>query len=146
MITAIAIALSATTTAQIQNPVKWMSGVKRIEKNIYELHIRATIDDGWHIYAQNQSPDAIAVPTKISITKSPGLTLIGKPLEIGKKEKYEIKAAGITNMEYAGKVDFVQQVRIEPGIKEIKGTVTYQSCTHERCLAAETINFTVPIP
>jgi DsbC/DsbD-like thiol-disulfide interchange protein len=135
-----------TANAQIQNPVHWAYGLKHLAGNEYEVHLLATIDDGWHIYAQKQSPDAIAIPTKVVISKMAGLVLIGKPIELGKKEKYEVKEAGITNMEYAGKVDFVQKVSIPPGLKEIKGTVTYQTCTHQQCLPAATINFSVPVP
>jgi len=134
-----------TVHAQVQNPVHWAYGLKHLSGNTYEVHLQATMDTGWHIYAQKQLPDAIAVPTKIVFAKAPGIVLSGTPAEIGKKEKFEIKEAGVTNMEYAGKVDFVQRLSLDPGIKAVKGMITYQTCTHEKCLTAETISFNVPV-
>ena len=137
---------SITTKVQIEEPAHWAYGLKNLNGDTYEVHLQATIDDGWHIYSQKQLPDAIAVPTKIVFTKLFGITLIGKPAELGKKDTYTIKEAGVTNYEYAGKVDFVQKVIVKKGLKEIKGTITYQTCTHQKCLTEKTINFTVPVP
>lgn len=131
--------------AQIEDPAHWAYALKRITGNTYKVHLRARVDDGWHIYAQKQLPDAVAVPTKIVFSNVQGLTLIGKPAELGKKETYTIKEAGVTNYEYAGVVDFVQKVTIKPGIKTISGTITYQTCTHEKCLTEKTINFSIPV-
>ena len=140
------IAVNALTlSAQIIDPAHWGYGLKNLKGGAYEVHLQATIDAGWHLYAQKQLPDAVAVPTKIVFEKTAGLTLIGRPTELGKKETYTIKEAGVTNYEYAGRVDFVQRVRVTPGLKAIKGTITYQTCTHEKCLTEKTINFTVPI-
>ena len=98
------------SNAQIQDPAHWAYGLKNLKGGTYEVHLQATMDEGWHIYAQKQLPYAVAVPTKIVFAKTPELTLIGKPAELGKKETYTIKEAGVTNYEYAGKVDFVQKV------------------------------------
>lgn len=134
-----------TAKAQIEDPAHWAYGLKKLSGNTYEVHLQATIDDGWHIYAQKQLPDAVAVPTKIVFTKVPGLTLIGKPAELGKKDTYTIKEAGVTNYEYAGKVDFVQKVIIKPGISAVNCSITYQTCTHEKCLTEKTINVSIPV-
>jgi len=131
--------------AQIERPVHWAYGLKHLSGQQYEVHLQATIDEGWHIYAQKQVPDAVAVPTKIVLDKTTGLKLIGVSAELGKKDTYTIKEAGVTNYEYAGKVDFVQKVLIDPSVKEIKGKLTFQACTHEKCLNAETINFNIPV-
>jgi thiol:disulfide interchange protein DsbD len=130
---------------QIQNPVHWSYGLKKLSGNVFEVHILARIDSGWHIYAQKQSPDAVAVPTHLTLEKVPGLTIIGKPVELGKKEKYTLAEVGITNMEYANKVDFVQKVVLKPGLKEIKGRISWQACTHKMCLQEQSLSLTVPV-
>lgn len=137
--------ISLLLLMQIKNPAHWAYGLKKLNDNTYEVHIRATIDPGWHIYAQKQLPGAVAVPTKIVFAAQPGLTLVGTPAELGKKDTYTIPEAGVTNYEYAGTVDFVQKVTVSPDLKEIKGTITYQTCTHQQCLAAQTISFTVQL-
>jgi len=142
----ISVLYNTKANAQIQNPVHWSYGLKKLAVGEYEVHFRALIDTGWHIYAQKQSTDAIAIPTKICFAKTPGLTLTGKPAELGKKEKYTVKEVGVNNMEYSNKVDFVQRVHIESRLKEIKGSITFQSCTHKMCLPANTIDFCIPVP
>lgn len=131
--------------AQIEKPVHWSYAAKKLSGDTWAIFLRATIDKGWHIYAQKQSRDAIAVPTQLSFEKIPGLALLGKPVEQGKKETYRVKEVGITNFEYAGQVDFVQKVRLTPGVNTIKGSIIFQSCTHERCLPEDTFSFTIPI-
>lgn len=132
--------------AQVQpDPAHWAYGLKKLTGNNYEVHLQCSIDAPWHIYAQKQGKEFIGTATKITFNKLPGLTLTGTPRELGKKDIYIEKTVGIKNVEYAEKVDFVQNVMIKPGIKELKGSITYQTCTHEHCLTANTINFTIPV-
>jgi hypothetical protein len=146
-ITLLIVALSVLQAhAQIQaDPAHWAYGLKKLAGNTYEVHLQCTIDTPWHIYAQKQITGFIGTRTRIAFDKTPGLTIAGQPLEKGKKVTYTVQEVGITNYEYAGKVDFVQRVMVKPGIKEIRGTITYQTCTHEHCLTVQTINFTVPV-
>ena len=39
--------------AQINNPVKWTYTAKKIADKTYELHMTASIDGNWHLYAQD---------------------------------------------------------------------------------------------
>lgn len=142
----LALLCSLAVSAQIKKPVTWKTGIKSLGNHTYEVHLLAVIDKGWHIYAQKQSPDAIAIPTTITFVSDPRITLIGKPIEVGKKDTYIVKEIGITNYEYAGKVDFVQKVKVKPDVKSIKGKVNWQVCTHEECLPEDSLDFTVQIP
>jgi hypothetical protein len=136
-----------TAKAQIQaDPAHWAYGLKKLTGNNYEVHLQCTIDDPWHIYAQKQTKDFIGTATKIVFANQLGLTLIGIPAEIGKKDSYKNETVGILNYEYAGKIDFVQRVILKPGVKAIAGSINYQTCTHEHCLTAVSINFSVPVP
>ncbi len=145
IVSIILIAISCCANAQIQTPVHWAYGLKKLTGGMAEVHVQATIDDGWHIYAQKQGPDFIGTRTSLVLAKVPGLVLIGIPAEIGRKEKYENKEVGITNYEYAKKVDFVQKVKLPPGIKEIKGFVNWQACTHKMCLGEDHLDFIIPV-
>ncbi|MES2107946.1 MAG: protein-disulfide reductase DsbD domain-containing protein [Bacteroidota bacterium] len=138
---------SFVAKAQIEkDPAHWAYGLKKLAGNVYEVHLQCTIDDPWHIYAQKQTKDFIGTATKITFAKQPGLALKGIPAEIGKKDTYKDETVGILNYEFAGKVDFVQKVTIKPGLKEVRGMILYQTCTHEHCLTAQTIQFHVPVP
>jgi len=136
--------VNRSTYGQIEQPVRWSYGLKKVATGLYEIHLLATMDKDWHIYAQKQPESAIAVPTTIAFDKSTAITLIGIPREIGKKESYVVKEVDATNLEYAGKVDFVQKIKVNGPLKQIKGSVSFQACTHTRCLPEETVNFTIP--
>jgi hypothetical protein len=138
--------LSLFAYAQVENPVHWSYGLKKISSAEYEVHLLAKIDVGWHIYAEKQARGAVCIPTQIEFKNQDKVALIGKIAEVGRKESYIIKEIGITNFEYAGKVDFVQKVRIKPDVKEIPGTIEFQACTHEHCLPADNITFSIPVP
>ena len=136
--------IAVNSFAQILEPVKWNYSAKKITDKTYEVHLTATIDNGWHIYAQRQPKDAIAIPTTIKFNKNPLLILNGKIKETGKKEKYKEPTLGIEQWQYSDKVDFVQQVKLKSNTKtNISGSVVFQVCTDEKCLPAKTIPFTI---
>lgn len=138
--------ISLIGRAQIQkDPGTWAYGLKKIKGDTYEIHLRCTLDEGWHIYAQKQTMDFIGTKTRIMFDKQLGLVLIGTPEERGKRITYENKEVGVTNYEYSGVVDFVQKAVIKSVTKKISGTVTYQTCTHKQCLSEKTISFSIPI-
>ena len=54
---------------------------------MYEIHMTATIQSGWHLYSQTQPEDAIAKPTGFTFNNNPLLDLGRKDQrsrEIGK--------------------------------------------------------------
>src|SRR5687767_5115354 len=72
-----------------QTPVSWLFSSKKISDKVYEVQMIATIQPGWHLYAQAQPKDAIAQPTSFQFNKHPLLAFDGKVKEIGKLEKYK---------------------------------------------------------
>jgi len=85
-------------SAQKTAPAHFGYSIKQVKDKVYELHIKARPDEGWHIYAQQQPEEAIAVPTKIVFNKNSLFTISEKPKEIGEKEKYEDKQAGMCSI------------------------------------------------
>lgn len=130
-----------------KKPVNWYNNIEQIGTLTYKLDIIATVDKGWHIYAQQQPKEAISVPTKITFNKNPLVIVKGSPKEVGKKEIQDLKEVGIRQYYYADKVDFVQTVQLKVNVKtNLSGTITYQACTDEMCLPAKTIPFSIAIP
>lgn len=131
-----------------QQPVNWSYTAKKINGNMYEVHLTATIADGWHIYAQAQPKDAIATPTKIAFTENPLLVLKGPVKEVGEMEKYKEEVLGIEQYQYARKVEFVQVVKLKVNTSirtNVSGNLTFQTCTNEKCLPPETTHFTIAL-
>src|SRR5215813_9410501 len=103
----ICLGIIAITSSRAQQPVTWSYTAKKISGKIYEVHLKANIKDGWHLYAQQQTEDFIGNPTTIKFNKHPLLVLSGKTVEIGKLEKSKDPVLEIESGYYTNAVDFV---------------------------------------
>ena len=65
LIAAITLMMGTALKAQILTPVHWSYAAKRTGKNEAVVFIKATIDDGWHIYSQTVKDGG---PIKTSFT------------------------------------------------------------------------------
>lgn len=131
---------------QAQNPVTWTFSSKKIADKTYEVHMRAAIQPGWHLYSQNQPEDAIAIPTGFTLAANPLFTLDGKIKEVGKLEKFHDKKLDVSANQYSNTVDFVQVVKLKTNAKtSLTGNVEYQTCNDERCLPPKKVNFSIAI-
>ena len=137
--------LAISAKAQL-NPVMWTFTAKKIADKTYEIHMKATIQNGWHLYSQIQPDDAIANPTGFTLNNNPLITLDGKIKEIGTTEKYHDAKLGISANQFSNKVDFIQKVRLKAKAKtNITGSVEYQTCDDKKCLPPKTVNFSIAI-
>lgn len=129
-----------------KNPVTWTFTTKKISDKVYEVHMTATMQSGWHVYSQTQPKDAIAQPTTFAFNKNPLLELDGKVKEVGKMEKFVDKELDISANQYSQKVTFVQKVKLKGSAKSnVGGTVEFQACTDEECLPAKKVSFNVSL-
>ena len=101
--------------AQINNPVSWVYTAKKVADKTYELHMTATIDGNWHLYAQDagKGPE----PTTFVFTKNPLISFDGKIKEVGNLEKSFDKNFNSVLKYYGKKVDFVQTVKVKSAIR-----------------------------
>ena len=130
--------------AQINNPVLWSYTAKKIADKTYELHITATINGNWHLYAQDagEGPE----PTTFKFTPNPLIKFDGKVKEVGKLEKSFDKNFNSVLKYYANKVDFVQKVKVKSSIATVvKGTVNFMVCNDRKCLPPKDVPFTINI-
>lgn len=128
------------------NPVVWTFSAKKTGTNTYEIHMTATIQNGWHLYSQVQPEDAIAMPTTFTINPNPLFTLNGKIKEIGKMEKFVDKVLDLSANQYSEKVDFVQVVNVKGKVKtNFTGNVEYQTCDDKKCLPPKTVPFNIAL-
>lgn len=134
-----------STKAQL-NPVTWSFSTKSLGDKKYEIHMKATIQKGWHLYSQTQPGDAIAIPTAFTISANPLFKKDGKIKEIGKMEKMKDATLGVSANQYSDMVDFVQVVKLSANVKtNFSGSVEFQTCDDKKCLPPKTANFSVAI-
>lgn len=128
------------------NPVTWTFSAKKVGDKTYEVHMKATIQQNWHLYSQTQPGDAIASPTLFTITANPLFKRDGKIKEVGKMEVMHDAKLGVSANQFSGSVDFVQVIKLKANVKtNFAGTVEFQTCDDKRCLPPKTVNFSVPI-
>ena len=133
-------------TVSAQNPVSWNFIAKKLSGGSYEIHMTATMQDGWHLYSQDQPEDAIAMPTTFSINSNPLLSLNGKIKEIGKLEKFRDEKLDLSANQYSKKVNFVQVVKLKGKVKtNFAGNVEFQTCDDKKCLPPKKVNFNVAL-
>lgn len=138
------LAIAAATTIYAQKPVTWNYTAKKIADKTYDIYLKATIREGWHLYAQAQPENFIGVPTSIKFNKHPLLALDGKIKEVGKLEISKEPSLDIESWQYSNRVDFVQRVILKNNVKtNISGSIEFQVCTDELCLQPVTVNFSI---
>lgn len=129
--------------AQILAPVKWSYAAKKINKTEAVLFLKATIDQGWHIYSTNQKEGG---PVKTSITFTPAndYALNGALTEPKPITKFE-KVFNM-NVSYLEKsVIFQQKIKLKKDQTNIKGKIEYMTCNDKTCLPPEEIAFSIPV-
>lgn len=143
----LALVFTATLAAKAQlNPITWSFTATKVGDKTYEVHMKATIQNTWHLYSQTQPADAIAIPTTFTINANPLFTRDGKIREVGKMELMKDASLGVSANQYSNSVDFVQKIRLKANVKtNFTGTVEYQTCDDKRCLPPKTVSFNVQI-
>ena len=124
--------LSFSASSQILKPVKWSYLAKKTSKTEATLLIRATIDNGWHIYSQNIA-DGGPIKTSFSFTPAKTFAVVGKTIEPKPVTKFEKT------------VTFQQKVKLTGGKTVIKGSVEFMVCDDHQCLPPETVEFSIPV-
>ncbi|WP_214072607.1 protein-disulfide reductase DsbD domain-containing protein [Mucilaginibacter sp. dw_454] len=129
--------------AQIEHPVKWAYAAKRAGKNEATVMLKATIEDGWHIYSAYQEPGG-PVKTSFVFDVSKDYGFIGKITEPTPVTKFE----QVFNMKvsyFESAVIFTQKISLKSPHPTVKGTLTFMVCNKKKCLPPEDINFEIPV-
>jgi DsbC/DsbD-like thiol-disulfide interchange protein len=142
IITALVISIGAY--AQIETPVKWSYAAKKISSTEAVVLLRATIEDGWHIYSQDVK-DGGPIKTSFTFPPSKDYSLIGKTTEPTPVTKYE--KAFTMNVSYFEKsVTFQQKIKLKSAnVSVVKGKLEYMTCNDKKCLPPEDLDFSVPL-
>jgi len=129
--------------AQILTPVHWSYGAKKISATEVMVFLKATIDDGWHVYSQKVK-DGGPIKTSFAFTASKDYKTVGptiEPTPILRMEK-------VFNMEvgyFEKSVIFQQKIKVKSSEVMVKGTLEYMTCNDHQCLPPEDIDFNIPV-
>ena len=82
--------------AQIQDPVKWSFEVVALEENEVDLVITASIEEGWHMYAQDVEGGPI--PTSFTFFEQQKIELKGAVVAQREKVLYLSQTKKLLNL------------------------------------------------
>lgn len=145
LIPILALLFATSVFGQSNKQVQWNFSTKKVNETTYEIHMTATVNGDWHLYAQNVGVDG-PVPTSFTFNKNPLLVLDNKIKEVGTMvKKKEQVWGGVVNY-YENKVNFIQVVKLKSNVKtNLAGKVEFMVCNDSQCLPPSTVDFKVNI-
>ncbi|MFT5883595.1 MAG: thiol:disulfide interchange protein [Arcticibacterium sp.] len=120
-----------TTNAQILEPATFTFDTKKGEVkigDIIELEFNATIEKDWHLYSSDFDPDLGPIVLETKFIQNDSYKLVGSLKPINPKEHFEEIWEGNTTY-FEEKGQFIQRVQILKLNPEIKGDISFQTCT-----------------
>jgi len=135
--------LSKESDAQVFHPVKWSYASKKTGPNEVVVFLKATIDQGWHIYSAYQK-DGGPVKTSFTFSPAPDFELAGPLSEPKPVTNYE-KVFEMDVSYFENQVIFQQKVHLKKGQVTVKGSLKFMVCNDRQCLPPETVTFSIPV-
>lgn len=129
--------------AQIETPVTWSYAAKKVSKTEAIVYLKATIDNGWHIYSLNQKAGG-PVKTTVTFEPSKDYTKVGVTTEPKPIVKYE-KVFSMNVNYFEKQVIFQQKVKIPKGSAAVKGKIEFMVCNDSKCLPPDEVSFSVQV-
>ncbi len=127
--------------AQNNQLVSWKIDTVKIGPLTYELKIKATIKESWHIYSQDPSRGGVAMPTQIIFEENRNIEMIGKTQEKGVEQE-----DGKSCSYYSKEVTFTQKIKLKSEDKtNLNFTIKYMICTDQMCQPPSSKKFSVII-
>ncbi len=133
---------SATTENVFQNerpkvfdPVQWSGTVTKLSETEYELVMKASIEDKWHLYSQRSYGDDGPFPTEFTFLETgKGFEVVGKVAESETKEVFD-KVFQKNISFYEGEATFTQKIKvIDAATQQVTAEVLFMVCDDEKCL------------
>ena len=141
----IGLMMTTIAVAQLQNPARWSYTAKKIADKTYEVHITATIDEGWHVYTLDHKAD-VGVATSVKFSKNPLADPQGTLQAKGKPVSMKDPSTGEMVKFYTNNVDLVQVYKLKTTVStKITGTLEFMTCNDERCLPPTSKSFAVAL-
>ena len=138
-----ALIITISAQAQVESHVKWAYAAKKISATEAVLFIKATVDNGWHIYSQTVKEGG-PVKTSFTFTPSKEYALVGATVEPKPITKYE-KVFGMNVGYFENSVVFQQKVKLKAGKPVIKGKLEFMTCNDQKCLPPDEVEFSIPV-
>lgn len=143
MLLSIGMVVGFVVQAQILHPVKWSYAAKKTGAKEAVLLIKATIEEGWHIYSVKQ-PDGGPIKTSFTFSSSPAYALVGVVTEPKPLKEFN-KTFSMDVFSFSRSVIFRQKMKLKAAKCTVSGNLHFMVCNDEKCLPPEDLSFTIPV-
>lgn len=138
------LSLPAWAGAQKTKPVNWTFTAQKINDKTWDLQLSATLQPGWHLYAQNAGD--IPMTTTFKFKPHPLVSTTGKVKENGKLKKVYDKNVDAELKYYENQVSFIQTVSVKgKAATDVRGTVEFVVCNDRTCLPTTEMEFKIQV-
>ena len=122
-----------------ENHTTWSFGISAVSANEYTLSFKATMEPGWHIYAQKLESNEGPVPTSFTFDSNADYTLDASVSEPKPKRIYDKNF--MMNIDYhEGTVVFEKKVTVLGTSKSpITTRLEFMQCNETRCLPPQMV-------
>lgn len=127
----------------INDIVKWQYSAEKTGDNTFEVSLKATIKQGWHIYTEKPGGDGSQIPTEIVFLKNAAVKLNGSVVPAGKITSETIDAVGTIHY-YKNTVTYKQKVTADKNTV-LKGYISFQTCNDQMCLPPADDSFAISL-
>jgi thiol:disulfide interchange protein DsbD len=132
---------------QMSDPISWDASVEKENDSIFKLVFTAYLEEGWHLYSQEEADIEIApIATTFSYNNSlETFELLGATKEPEVQPIYDqVFEADITYFEQ--EAVFTQRIKVISGqLPEVITEIYFSVCDDEKCLPPETEKFTISL-
>lgn len=127
----------------VNDIVKWHYSAEKAGNNTFEISLKATIKQGWHIYTAKPGGDGSQIPTEINFIRNPAVKLNGPAVPAGKVTSETIDAVGTIHY-YMNTVTYKQKVTADKNTV-LKGYISFQTCNEQMCLPPADDSFAIDL-
>jgi thiol:disulfide interchange protein DsbD len=132
--------------AQIENPVTWEVSLEELEGNKVEVVAKASVEEGWHIYGLEATPDPDdmgPLPTQFVFEESNDYDIIAKPTSSEFVTEYDPIFEIDVNY-FDGDATFRQVVDLQTtdGV-QVEGHIEGMVCNEEKCIMLDPYRFSL---
>ena len=136
--------MTSLTEAQIYDPVSWTFTSEAVQGNEATVVIKASIEEGWHLYSQFIEEGG-PLPTVFAFETSPDYELIGKVEESPQAIKGFDPNFNMSIAWHKDSVSFKQKIRLKKPKVQVQGTLEFMTCDDKNCLPPEEVPFSVEV-
>ena len=138
--------VAADSSAQLKDPVKWNFSLEKISDTEFNLVMKASIENKWHLYSQDL-PGGGPIPTSFVFNESSDYQIVEKVKELSRAEVRNDASFDMDLKMYSHEALFLQRVVLSAASgAKVTGYLEFMCCDDQSCLPPKMVEFEFLLP